>query len=45
MADFNVLPDGVSAEQFGNAIEEYAAIVGDENVFVSADNLTSYNKS
>ncbi len=44
MTDFNVLPDGVSAEEFGNAIEEYAAIVGDENVFVSADNLSSYNK-
>lgn len=44
MATFNVLPEGVSAEQFGFAIEEYAAIVGDENVFVAADNLTSYNK-
>ena len=44
MAEFNVLPDGVSAEDFGNAIEEFAAIVGDENVFVAADNLSSYNK-
>ena len=44
MAEFNVLPDGVSAEDFGNAIEEYAAIVGDDNVFVSADNLSSYQK-
>ncbi|MGA1740880.1 MAG: FAD-binding oxidoreductase [Pseudohongiellaceae bacterium] len=44
MAEFNVLPEGVSAQDFGNAIEEYAAIVGDDNVFVSADSLNSYNK-
>ena len=44
MAEFNVLPEGVSAEDFGNAIEEYAAIVGNDNVFVSADNLSSYQK-
>lgn len=44
MAEFNVLPEGVSAQQFGEAIEEYAAIIGDENVFVSAENLNSYNK-
>ena len=44
MATYNVLPEGISAEQFGNAIEEYAAIVGDDNVYVAADNLTSYNK-
>lgn len=44
MAEYNVLPEGVSAQEFGNAIEEYAAIVGDDNVFVSAENLNSYKK-
>lgn len=44
MAEFTVLPNGVSAEEFANAIDEYAAIVGDENVFVSAESINSYNK-
>ena len=44
MADFAVLPEGVTDQDFSNALEEYAAVVGNENVFVSAENLNSYNK-
>ncbi len=44
MATSSILPPGVSARRFANAIEEYAAIVGDENVFVTDESLTSYKK-
>ncbi|HEY8385535.1 MAG TPA: FAD-dependent oxidoreductase [Porticoccaceae bacterium] len=40
----NVLPKGVSEEDFGRAVEQFRALLGDANVLVQADQLVPYNK-
>ena len=44
MTTYKVLPQGVTEQNFTNALKEYAAIIGDSNVHVSADVLSSYQK-
>jgi 4-cresol dehydrogenase (hydroxylating) len=44
MESFAALPPGVSKEKFSQALKEYRAILGEENVIAQIERLTPYTK-
>jgi len=41
---FSLLPEGVSREDFGRAVNEFRMVLGDDAVVVSPESMTSYSK-
>ena len=44
MSKYLSLPEGVTEENFTKAVNEFKKILGDENVFISSEDLTPYTK-
>ena len=42
--DYAVLPRGLAQEEFGQAVEKFRALLGEENVLVEPEQLLPYNK-
>ena len=43
-SEFGILPEGVSKEDFGRAINEFRAVLGNDSVVVTPEGMTSYSK-
>lgn len=44
MSKYLELPQGVTEENFTKAIHEFAKVIGDDNVFIKADDIAPYTK-